>query len=374
MLRHYRASRHENEVPDTPSIDAASSKQVLDEVVLNVMVKDCQPLSIVESEGFRELIQGLQPSYVLPTRKTIKQMLAKKYEEERERVKKEVQQAVAVSITADMWTFVNMEAYLALTCHYINENLQLCTSVLGVQYFPQSHTADNLAQVKRGMMEDWAITNKVKCLVTDAAPNMIASTRQLQIRHSICIAHSLNLLVSKSFDQIPTLTSIRHKARHTVTYLRSSTTAKEKPAQVQQQMGRPSLKLINEVPTRWNSTYDMLSRLHDEREPVWVSLASLKSDLTPLTADEYTIIGETLLVLAPFHQATVEFSEERRVSGSKVILMMKMLHLTLERNASTLHTQAAIHLQEHLKRRVRHCFQPGVIKCVDPSHTSRPQI
>ncbi|KAM9391553.1 uncharacterized protein KZ484_003063 [Pholidichthys leucotaenia] len=141
----------------------SSRKQMLDEAQLNFMVKDCQPLSIVKSEGFRELVQALQPLYVLPTRKTIKQMVAKKYEEERERVKKEVQQAVAVSITADMWTSVNMEAYLALTCHYINENLQLCTSVLGVQYFPQSHTADNLAQVKRGMMEDWAITNKVKC-------------------------------------------------------------------------------------------------------------------------------------------------------------------------------------------------------------------
>lgn len=99
-----------------------------------------------------------------------------------------------------------MEAYLALTCHYINGNLQLCTSVLGVQYSPQSHTADNLAQVKRGMMEEWAITNKVKCLVTDAAPNMIASIRQLKIQHSICIAHGLNLLVRKSCDQIPALT------------------------------------------------------------------------------------------------------------------------------------------------------------------------
>ncbi|XP_076013422.1 E3 SUMO-protein ligase ZBED1-like [Genypterus blacodes] len=202
------------------------------------------------------------------------------------------------------------------------------------------------------MMEDWAITNKVKCLVTDAAPNMIASTRQLQIRHSICIAHSLNLLVRKSCDQIPTLTSIRHKARHIVTYFRSSTTAKEELAQVQQQMGRTTLKLINEVPTRWNSTYEMLSRLHDEREPVWVSLTSLKTDLTPLTADEYNIIEEALLVLAPFHQATVELSEERRVSGSKVILMMKMLYLALECNASDLRTQAAIHLHEHLKRRV----------------------
>ena len=279
-------------------------------------------------------------------------MVAKKYEEERERVKMEVQQAVAVSMTADMWTSVNMEAYLALTCHYINVNMQLCTSVLRVQYFPQSHTADNLAQVTRGMMDDWAITNKVKCLVTDAAPNMIASTKILQIRHSICIAHSLNLLVKKSCDQIPTLASIRHKSRQIVTYFRSSTTAKEKLAQVQQQMGRPSLKLINEVPTRWNSTYLMLARLHDEKEPVWVSLASLKTDITPLTADEFTIIGETLRVLAPFHQATVELSEEKRVSGSKVIPMMKMLYHALERNASNLHTQAATHLHEHLRRRV----------------------
>ncbi|XP_070403946.1 E3 SUMO-protein ligase ZBED1-like isoform X2 [Nothobranchius furzeri] len=205
---------------------------------------------------------------------TVKEMMAKKHAEELERVKRGVQQAVAVSITADMWTSLNMEAYLALTCHYINDNMQLCTSVLGVKHFPQSHTADNLTQVKRGMKDDWAITNKVRCLVTDAAPNMMAATRTLQIRHSICIAHKLNLIVKKSCDQIPELPSIRHKSRQIVSFFRSSTTAKEKLAQVQQQMGRPTLKLVNEVPTRWNSTYQMLSRLHDEREPVWVSLAS----------------------------------------------------------------------------------------------------
>nr|XP_054594486.1 zinc finger BED domain-containing protein 4-like [Nothobranchius furzeri] len=252
-------------------------------------------------------------------------MMAKKHAEELERVKRGVQQAVAVSITADMWTSLNMEAYLALTCHYISDNMQLCTSVLGVKHFPQSHTADNLAQVKRGMMDDWAIKNKIRCLVTDAAPNMMAATRTLQIRHSICIAHKLNLI--------------------------SSTTAKEKLAQVQQQMGRPTLKLVSEVPTRWNSTYQMLSRLHDEKEAVWVSLAS-PNRFNTLTADELNILREALLVLAPFHQATVELSEERRVSGSKVIPMMKMLNCALERNSLHLHTQAATHLHDQLRRRV----------------------
>ena len=88
-------------------------------------------------------------------------------------------------------------------------------------------------------------------------------------------------------------------------------------------MGRPALKLVNEVPTRWNSTYEMLKRLHDEKEPVWVALGSLNTDITPLSADEFNIIGEAIAVLAPFHQATVELSEEKRVSGSKVIPMMK---------------------------------------------------
>ncbi|TWW74065.1 hypothetical protein D4764_14G0000660 [Takifugu flavidus] len=44
--------------------DPSSSDQMMN-------FKDCQPLSIVESEGFRELVQVLQPSYVLPSRKAI---------------------------------------------------------------------------------------------------------------------------------------------------------------------------------------------------------------------------------------------------------------------------------------------------------------
>ncbi|XP_025759038.1 zinc finger BED domain-containing protein 4 [Oreochromis niloticus] len=81
-------------------------------------------------------------------------------------------------------------------------------------------------------------------------------------------------------------------------------------------------------------------------------LETYQRDLTPLTADECDIVRETLLVVAPFHQATVELSEERRVSESKVILMMKMLYCALERNSLHLHTQAATHLHDQLRRRV----------------------
>nr|XP_054588438.1 uncharacterized protein LOC129153212 isoform X2 [Nothobranchius furzeri] len=98
MLRHYRVKHENEEEANTPRTNTESRKIALDQAVLNFIIKDCQPLSIVELEGFRGLIQALDPSYVLPTRKTVKEMMAKKHAEELERVKREVQQAVAHSL------------------------------------------------------------------------------------------------------------------------------------------------------------------------------------------------------------------------------------------------------------------------------------
>lgn len=279
--------------------------------------------------------------------------MSQRYEEEKEKTKKDLQSAVAVTLTADMWTSMNMEAYLAVTGHYVDkESHELHSSVLAVQHFPQKHTAENIATVKRSLMEEWGIAGKVRCLVTDAAANMTSCARMLQIRHTICIAHSLNLIVRKSCDQIPTITEIRNKARDIVTYFRSSVTAKEKLTQIQQQLGTPVHKLINEVPTRWNSTYQMLERMTEQKEAVWVSLASLKPDITPLTPEECQIVEEMLRVLAPFDQATRELSEEKRVSGSKVIPLMRMLHIELQRQATTVTKTAAQQLAENLRKRL----------------------
>lgn len=64
-----------------------------------------------------------------------------------------------------------------------------------------------------------------------------------------------------------------------------------------------------------------------------MSLASLKTNITPLTTEECEISEEMLMVLAPFDQATTELSEEKRVSESKVILLMKMVLVELQRQS-----------------------------------------
>ncbi|XP_019744028.1 uncharacterized protein LOC109526890 [Hippocampus comes] len=74
MLRHFRARHEHDEVANPPRITAASRKHALDQAVLNFIIKESQPLSIVESDGFRQLLRTLEPSYVLPSRKIVKEM------------------------------------------------------------------------------------------------------------------------------------------------------------------------------------------------------------------------------------------------------------------------------------------------------------
>ncbi|XP_048010537.1 zinc finger BED domain-containing protein 4-like [Megalobrama amblycephala] len=277
MLRHYRALHEHAETSNNPHSTQNSKKEMVNEALVNMVVKDSQPFSIVEDAGFRELLHVLDPTYVIPTRKALKVMVENKYKEAKEKAREQLQKVAAVSFTSDMWTSLHMDAYLAITCHFIDENDKLCTISLGVEHFPKSHTAENLATGHIKLMEEWGIKEKVKCLVTDAAANMIACVRSLNV----------------------------------------STTAKERLAQVQEQMGRPVLKLIIEVDTRWNSTYNMLERLYQVREPVGAALACLRTDITPLTALEYEAIQDALHVLAPFHQATVELSAEKECLPQK---------------------------------------------------------
>ena len=118
-------------------------------------------------------------------------------------------------------------------------------------------------------------------------------------------------------------------------------------------MGKPKLKLIQEVETRWNSTFQMLQRLVEQREPVGAALGGLVSDIPALTSEEYTNVTGCLSILSPFHEATVELSEEKRVSGSKVIPLLKMVEKVLQEETMRSSNPLARELGEHLIKLLR---------------------
>ncbi|KAJ4934673.1 hypothetical protein JOQ06_007458 [Pogonophryne albipinna] len=80
-----------------------------------------------------------------------------------------------------------------------------------------------------------------------------------------------------------------------------------------------------DVATRWNSTYYMLQSVIEIKEPLVSTLALINPLLPALTPEEWDITKEVCDILNPFEEVTVEMSSESFVTGSKAILMARVL-------------------------------------------------
>ena len=145
-----------------------------------MITTDLQPLSVIEDNGFVALLKFLDPKYQLPSRKVLKKWLEKKYEEATSNVKNELANVRKVCITTDAWTSINMDSFLTVTCHFINDIYQLKTYVLETVKIEGSHTGAAIANNLKGIFNNWKIEDKVISVVTDNAVNMKLAIKQLE--------------------------------------------------------------------------------------------------------------------------------------------------------------------------------------------------
>ncbi|KAJ8737983.1 hypothetical protein PYW08_000578 [Mythimna loreyi] len=75
------------------------------------------------------------------------------------------------------------------------------------------------------------------------------------------------------------LSDTMDKVKAVIEYFHRSLPAKKKLVEIQEQMNISPLKLKQDVTTRWNSTYDALSRMLRMREALIATLAIMRPDI-----------------------------------------------------------------------------------------------
>lgn len=239
-----------------------------------MVIKDLQPFSIVEDKGFTELIHFLDPRYNMPNRKTLKALVKKTYDEKKQVMQKELDEASNVYITTDIWTSINTESFLSITCHFLHNNDEMRTYILHTDKVEGKHTGVTIAEHLKKVFNDCKIENKVRAVVTDNAANMAAAVRMLPLVSGVrCFAHTLNLIVKNALCAIPEIDDVRKKSRKIIKYFKASHVATEKLTEIQDILNLPHHKLIIEVDTRWNSTYVMFERLLEQKQSVIAALS-----------------------------------------------------------------------------------------------------
>ncbi|KAJ4924410.1 hypothetical protein JOQ06_000650 [Pogonophryne albipinna] len=165
-----------------------------------MITKDMLPLSFVEGEGFRELMNFVEPEYRVPTRKTIVSRVELKYEEGVKKLKMDISQSEKVAITTNSWTALTTESYTTITCHYITDDWEMKSAVLQTRSSDERHTAQNIAAQLQAAAEEWGLTDKITACVYDNASNMVLANRTIADWESVpCYAHTLQLAINDGF-------------------------------------------------------------------------------------------------------------------------------------------------------------------------------
>jgi len=89
-------------------------------------------------------------------------------------------------------------------------------------------------------------------------------------------------------------------------------------------MGHLLLKLIQDVATCWNSTYDMFQRYIDIKEPL-ISTLAIIGNVENLSSDDCDVMEHYCSIFKPFIEMTIELSSEKVISISKVIIQYNVL-------------------------------------------------
>ena len=328
-------------------------------------VADDQPLSVGESKEFRAMIRVANLKLVPPDNKQLKRKLQITKESATLKMKAFLQ-GKHFSMTLDHWTSLANENYAALTLHTIHQ-FELKQLTLSCCKHEGGSTA---AEMDDQLMQDlasWTLSEDLfVALVTDTAANMNKLGQLVEEKfpdtiHHYCADHNLQLTSQKSYtgdivsrlggetarnqDDEPDVVDALKKARDLVSHIDQSPAAKAKLDSAQKRIfpDRSVLVLIQDVKTRWWSTYMMLERIlflklaiqnmfeeefrnreHQNKKTALEAFA--------LSDDEFKIIQDVVYVLAPFKNAQESLEGSKYVNLSLLPKLIDTIRMALTEN------------------------------------------
>nr|XP_054589246.1 E3 SUMO-protein ligase ZBED1-like [Nothobranchius furzeri] len=132
----------------TDYVPASQKAQELTAAITYLIAKDMMPFRTVERPGFLRMMKVAVPHYKVPTRNYFsKTEIPKMYNAVKADVKKSLAQGEFFAATTDFWTSERGGGlpYISFTVHYLTPDWQLESHCLETQFFPEVHSAQNIA-------------------------------------------------------------------------------------------------------------------------------------------------------------------------------------------------------------------------------------
>lgn len=310
------------------------------EKLLNFIVLDDQPFQVVENEGFRSLMEHLQPRYSLPSRRYLSETaLPELYLRVSSKLAEKLKRVPALSFTTDIWTSdVSPMSLISLTVQWVDSDTHgLESAVLQVKKCRGSHNRATIAASITEMLNHWEIPlEKVHVILRDNASNMKAAMEDMAVPSLGCFAHTLQLVVHEGLMSQRSVSDALANSRKIVAHFKHSQLAQSRLEDLQREMQGAGTtttpnRLVQDVQTRWNSSFYMIKSLLKEKRP----LCAYASDYTlpaTLSANEWALLEKAVTVLEPFEELTRKISSATSTAADVIPAVTVLKRLLAEEN------------------------------------------
>lgn len=319
---------------------------------------DNEPLSMVDRVGFNRLMHKAVPRYKIPSRTFMTENIVPDiYDRIIKKMMENISKAAVVSVTSDIWTCDhNNESFLSFTAHWISPDFKPEHGVLAIKPFSGSHTGENIANELKVIAARWNIPlNKIHVVVHDSGANMVKGVRVAEYDSARCFIHSLQRVITESLKCQPDLMEMLAASRRIVTHFNHSGLAQEKLKAIQKELKLPEHQLVQDVSTRWNSTYYLQERLLEQKRAVSLYIAEHDklSNLTPL---QWNLMEQCISLFKPFEEIT-KITSSGLSCISEVIPHVATFMRYLQKEETTRKVPNLLHVLMSLKTEIEQRFQ-----------------
>ncbi|XP_069963284.1 zinc finger BED domain-containing protein 4-like [Bactrocera oleae] len=266
-----------------------------------------------------------------------------------EKIKRNISSAFAISVTSDIWTCLhNNASFLSFTAHWISPEFKLEHGVLAIKPFSGSHTGENIAMELNNIANRWDIEHtKIHLFIHDSGANIVKGVRLAKYDSARCFLHTLQRAINESLKIQTEVTATIAAGRRLVTHFNHSGLAQEKLLRIQKELSLPEHQLVQDVSTRWNSTFYMIERLLEQKRAISLYVAD-HDTLINLTAQQWNLMEQCINLLKPFEEIT-KITSFGLSCVSEVIPHVTALKKYLDKTGTEQRTPDLSHMRASLK-------------------------
>lgn len=334
------------------------------QLICRMIEKDMLPVSIVDGNGFRELLSYIVQHYKMPSQGEITSRIETHFQEKIQELRVLLATVEMVALATDCWTALPAERYVTVTCHFITDNWQARSAVLQTHSTSVSHTdatVDNLTKTLTETVEAWGMAGRVIACVHNNAQSILPAHACARVTWDsvACFASTLQLAVSDGLSD--DVLGVIVAAGKLVKHFNHSSLASKALEIKQAQMRLPQHRLIQSNKVRWVTISDMFERLVEQRWAIKAVLSDRmvtnrqEAQTLEIEDDYWQIIEDITPVLATLKWATTVMSTETEVSISNIYPITFSLlqnHLAAKEHDSRQVSEFKLKVRESLRQRM----------------------